>query len=107
MWICSTCHEQHADTFVVCWNCGTDMQGRRDPEFDVAEPEDREADVQGDPDDLTVRYLPDLDEVSLVHTDLLWSVRVILRGLDHRVPLSKRGVGRGPLSAVLSNGSKP
>jgi len=33
MWPCPECDEAIDDTFDVCWNCGTDQAGNKDPEF--------------------------------------------------------------------------
>jgi ABC-type Fe3+ transport system permease subunit len=33
MWICSRCHETVEETFDVCWNCGTAMDGTVAPNF--------------------------------------------------------------------------
>jgi hypothetical protein len=37
MWECQKCHEQHEDSFEVCWNCGTSKAGVEDPTFQVAD----------------------------------------------------------------------
>jgi uncharacterized protein YbjQ (UPF0145 family) len=37
MWKCPKCGEQHEETFEVCWNCGTAIDGTEDPEFRAAE----------------------------------------------------------------------
>ena len=39
MWECQKCHEQHEDSLVVCWNCGTSKEGVEDPTFDKVEAE--------------------------------------------------------------------
>lgn len=33
MWTCPKCHEHVEDAFDVCWNCGTNPEGREDPNF--------------------------------------------------------------------------
>jgi uncharacterized membrane protein YvbJ len=33
MWMCPKCGENVEATFDVCWNCGTDKDGREDPSF--------------------------------------------------------------------------
>ena len=33
MWNCEQCGEKIEDSFDVCWNCGTAMDGSKDPEF--------------------------------------------------------------------------
>ena len=33
MWTCKQCETQIADQFDACWNCGTDIEGRVEPEF--------------------------------------------------------------------------
>ena len=37
MWQCRKCHEKHEDTFDVCWNCGTSIDGTEDPNFQNAD----------------------------------------------------------------------
>ena len=37
MWECQKCHEQHEDSFEVCWNCGTSKEGVEDPTFQAAD----------------------------------------------------------------------
>lgn len=38
MWQCPDCSEQHEDSFGICWKCGADPAGNRDPDFGVSEP---------------------------------------------------------------------
>jgi uncharacterized protein YbjQ (UPF0145 family) len=33
MWECTKCGERHEDSFEVCWNCGTALDGTEDPNF--------------------------------------------------------------------------
>jgi hypothetical protein len=33
MWTCPKCRERVEDGFDVCWNCGTNREGREDPHF--------------------------------------------------------------------------
>ncbi|MDP1564533.1 MAG: hypothetical protein Q8M16_24395 [Pirellulaceae bacterium] len=33
MWSCKKCREQHEDSFLVCWSCGTTRDGVEDPAF--------------------------------------------------------------------------
>jgi uncharacterized protein YbjQ (UPF0145 family) len=33
MWECAKCGERHEETFEVCWNCGTAIDGTEDPSF--------------------------------------------------------------------------
>ena len=33
MWNCPKCDESLYDTFAVCWQCGTDRNGKEDPDF--------------------------------------------------------------------------
>ncbi len=33
MWNCKNCHETIEDNFDACWNCGTDKDGKTDPNF--------------------------------------------------------------------------
>ena len=33
MWTCPTCKEEIEDAFDACWNCGTDTEGQKDPDF--------------------------------------------------------------------------
>ena len=50
MWECRKCHEQHEDSFEVCWNCGTSKGGVEDPNFHrVAEGE-----KTSEPDDQSI-----------------------------------------------------
>ena len=42
MWECKKCRESLEDTFVVCWKCGTSMEGIEDPSF-RPEPDSRTA----------------------------------------------------------------
>jgi hypothetical protein len=37
MWTCTKCREEIEDGFDVCWNCGTDMEGNVDAEFETAD----------------------------------------------------------------------
>ena len=37
-WQCPNCGEQHCEEFDVCWKCGTNLVGQRDPEFRITEP---------------------------------------------------------------------
>ncbi len=34
MWNCPNCGETLDEAFALCWNCGTDREGRIDPEFE-------------------------------------------------------------------------
>jgi len=38
MWHCPNCGEQHEGNFDICWKCGSDPDGDRDPDFQVSEP---------------------------------------------------------------------
>ena len=38
MWQCPNCGEQHPNGFDICWKCGSDPAGDRDPDFQVSEP---------------------------------------------------------------------
>lgn len=38
MWQCPNCQSEIHDLFRVCWNCGTDVDGRRDREFEARGP---------------------------------------------------------------------
>lgn len=40
-WVCPNCQERVPHVFEVCWNCGTNQDGVRDPEF-VREPPEEE-----------------------------------------------------------------
>jgi outer membrane protein assembly factor BamB len=48
MWKCRKCHEQHEDSFGVCWNCGTSRDGVQAP------PITREAEKTSAPDDESI-----------------------------------------------------
>jgi hypothetical protein len=39
VWECSKCHEQHEDSFDICWNCGTDRDGTENTSFRRADDE--------------------------------------------------------------------
>jgi len=51
MWECRKCHEQHEDSFEVCWNCGTSKEGVEDPTFVKA----AEGGETSEPDDLCLQ----------------------------------------------------
>lgn len=41
-WQCPECSERIEDSFEICWNCGTSIDGRQDPSFEPeGTPEDR------------------------------------------------------------------
>lgn len=37
LWQCPNCDEQHHDEFDICWKCGSDPAGNRDPDFHMSE----------------------------------------------------------------------
>lgn len=38
IWQCPNCGEEHTEEFRLCWKCGTNPAGERDPDFRVSEP---------------------------------------------------------------------
>jgi hypothetical protein len=48
MWECRKCHEQHEDSFQVCWNCGTSKDGVEDPSFVKEDQGDRPLEAGAD-----------------------------------------------------------
>lgn len=40
MWTCAGCGESHTEDADICWNCGTDRDGRPDPQFRRADEPD-------------------------------------------------------------------
>jgi hypothetical protein len=84
MWTCSHCQEQHCDTFAVCWNCGTDVHGRRDPAFVAAGDEEREADAAGTADATPMRHLPDVAYFALPVYLVLSPVMLVLIAMRQR-----------------------
>jgi hypothetical protein len=44
MWYCMKCHEEVEDSFEVCWNCGTSVDGTEDSSFRTCD-EERATDV--------------------------------------------------------------
>lgn len=38
MWQCPNCGEKHHEVFHLCWKCGSNTAGDRDPDFRISEP---------------------------------------------------------------------
>ena len=57
VWQCPNCGERHHDGFDVCWKCGSDPAGNRDPGFRISEPA-REHDQALDPPAQDIQLSP-------------------------------------------------
>lgn len=60
-WQCPNCGEQHREEFEVCWKCGTNLVGQRDPGFRISEPvRERDQMPESPPDsqELPILQLP-------------------------------------------------
>ncbi len=57
MWECSNCHEKHEDSYDVCWNCGTSIDGEQDSTFERADDDHLYYDPPGLDGELARRFV--------------------------------------------------
>ncbi len=59
MWSCPECGEKVDETFDVCWGCGTDRDGSRDPSFVTA---DESGPIVDSAEDGDIKPVSDLED---------------------------------------------